>query len=297
MQLYVNVAARQLGKLPSRTHDVYFSAVAANPYGQRSPPITLPRNSPVYDVFEKVSHPAGTDGLGHPVYFRIAFEQSVPHSRHSYEPGLAGVIQKRSVASPTEGIAVNVHLLLEKQAPLSEIFDYNGVCLFAENTFQLSRVLLKASPFVHQLHERQLIPCSDLGVVLAESGRDMDDAASVGKRHVSVAGDVIGVFNPCPVEHGLIFFAFKLPAKNLFRHLVFFKQIVRKRFGKPIKSVVRLDFDIAFLRIDAQRHVARQRPGSGCPHKEKRVFLSGNGEFDVNGFFLYLLVALRHLMA
>ena len=106
MQLNVLIAAGKLRELLTAANDVYLAALVAYPYGQGGAPVALAGDAPVYYVLQEVAHAAFLDGFGDPVDAAVVVYKPVLYLGHGYEPGGTGIVDKRRVAAPAEGVAV-----------------------------------------------------------------------------------------------------------------------------------------------------------------------------------------------
>src|SRR5439155_23330465 len=91
-------------------------AALAAPDRQRRAPVPVPGQRPVHVVLEPVLEPVRADLLGMPGDFAIRLEHPVAIAGRGEVPSLPGVIEKRRVAPPAEGIAVRRRLLAIEEA-------------------------------------------------------------------------------------------------------------------------------------------------------------------------------------
>ena len=117
MQFDIALYATQFFEFGLGADDVYFAAVGTYPNGQRRAPISFTRQAPIDDVFEEVAHASRPYAGRNPIDGRVVFDELLLYGGHLYKPRRTGVIQKRSVAPPAEGIAVLVHKFFKEQSP------------------------------------------------------------------------------------------------------------------------------------------------------------------------------------
>ena len=164
---------------------------------------------------------------------------------------------------------------------------------------------------VHKLHKGQIIQAAHAGVVLTKGRGIVYHAGTVAHRYIVVTGHIKALF---PLLGGalagtgvqrLIFLVFQRLAGHLLQHLVgggvlglqAAQHGIQQRLGQIIGIAVgRLDLAVGILRIDAQRHVAGQRPGGGRPRQEVGV-LPDRLKAHNGAAFLYRFVPLRNLVA
>ena len=73
---------------------------------QRSTPVTVPADTPVLYILKPVSETALADILRDPVDRIVIRDQVLLHIGHLDKPGLARIVDQRSVASPAMRVAV-----------------------------------------------------------------------------------------------------------------------------------------------------------------------------------------------
>ena len=187
----------------------------------------------------------------------------------------------------------------KQQTVFFEFSDNHRVGVFYENALEIVNFVGKSASVVHEFYERQIVSASDLRVVLAECGRNMHDARTVGKSNVIGVGNVptfIALFYVIEKRHvSRIFVIFAL-----FHAYDFVFVLFKKRGNKSMRHyeilVADFDFRIILFRVHAKRNVARERPGRCRPGKKTRVFLVFQFKTNVYGFFFYVLVSLRNLV-
>ena len=86
-------------KLLYRAYSVTLAA-GAFPDVKRSTPIAVTAYAPVLNVFKPVSEASLTDAFGDPVYCVIISDKVVSYGGHLDEPGIARIVDKRSVTTP-----------------------------------------------------------------------------------------------------------------------------------------------------------------------------------------------------
>ena len=108
VKFYIARNSALLFKLRLGAHNLYFTAVGADPDGQGRAPVPVAGKSPVYDVFEEIAHSALFYGFGHPVDRAVGGNYFVLDLCNLYEPARLCVIQKGCIATPAVGIIVLV---------------------------------------------------------------------------------------------------------------------------------------------------------------------------------------------
>ncbi len=232
------------------------AAVFAYPYRKRCTPISLAGNSPVDDVLEEVAHTSRAYSRRHPVDGSVVFEKPVSDFRHLDKPARSSIIQKRSVASPAERIAVLEQKFLKQQTSLSKILDDELVPVLYEYALPFSHSGNKSASVVHHLNKRQIVFSAHLGVVLAECRRDMYDTRTVRKRDVRIVGDKIRfLFRIVGVVKRDIFFSLVFLAELSAQHFIFFKQRGNKRLGKHVYLAVGFYLHVILFSVHTQSDV------------------------------------------
>ena len=302
MQLDVFVAAGKLGELLTAADDVYLAALVAYPYGQGGAPVALPGDAPVYYVLQEVAHAAFLDGFGDPVDTAVVVYQPVLYLGHGYEPGGAGIVDKRRVAAPAEGVAVLKPGGGKEKAALVQILEHHGIGLLYEYAVPGGAAAHFALG-IHHLNKGQVVFLAYPVIVLAEGGSVMDYAGTVGGGDIVVhhhikgvlaAGGFTGAF-----KKGLVVLVFKLPADDLFYYLclVALQHRPYKILGHDEGLLaVHPHICVGHVGIDAEGNVAGQRPWRGGPGQEVGVLLIGHPEADGGGGLLDLLIALSYLV-
>ena len=301
VQLDVALDAAELFELLLAADDVHFAAVGADPHGQRRAPVAVARQAPVDDVFQKVAHAPGADGIRHPVHGVVGLDELVFDGGHLDEPALAGVVQEGRIAPPAVRVAVLVGHLFEQQALFLEHGDDALVRLFDELPGKVGDGGLEAAALVHQIDHGQAVLLPHAVVVFAEGGGDVDDARAVGEGDVAVADDVVRLFAVAALgigEEGLVLGVFVFLALFDGEEGVapFFKQRRKQRLRQYIALPCPFDLGVVFFRVHAQGDVGRQRPGRGRPGEEPGMVLPLAAEADEHGGLFDVFIPLRHLV-
>ena len=196
-------------------------------------------------------------------------------------------------------------LRFEKETPNFKIlYDQRigGLCGLSREKIAARR---EFSLLVDELYDGKIILPPYAIVVLAESGRDMNDARTVGERNVIVAGDVIRLFAESEfllavriqrLVFGILVFLPLLFGKNG----IFFLPEHRggKRFRQNIflPRLPALDLDVIRVGIHAERDVGRKRPRRGRPCEDISVFVSLHLKFDESRDLFDVFITLRDLV-
>ncbi len=280
------IAAHLLQLLPG-TDALHMAAAFALPDVQRRTPVTVPADAPVLDVLQPVAEAALADALRDPVDRIVVADQIFLYRRHLDKPGFSRIVDERRAASPAVGIAVLEFGCVEQQFSRIQIFQHLRVRLLHEQARKW-RVLRHVSFAVHQLYKRKIVFAAHVGVVLTESRGDVHDAGTVGQGDVGIAGNIISFFalllrHFCrAVKERFVLLVLQVLSGIALQHLVsgrilraqFPQHRVKQRLRHIVDaSVRRLYFHIGFHRIDAERHVGRQRPGGGGPCQDIGVLV------------------------
>ena len=153
---------------------------------------------------------------------------------------------------------------------------------------------------VDQLQEGQVVDLAHPVVVFAEGGGDVDYAGAL------VQGDVVVGHHPVAllavelgahVEEGLILRAHESgPGEGLHDLHVLPQHVLHQRFGQDEHAVLPAGLHVHFVGVDAQGHVAGQRPGGGGPGEDAGAAAVLQIELRHGGGLLHVLVALGHLV-
>ena len=185
-----------------------------------------------------------------------------------------------------------------QQAAFLQVGQHELVRILDEHARPLGLVG-QAALRIHQLHERQVVFAAHARVVLAERRGDMNYSRAVGQGNVIVVGDVkrfLSERSERVREHRLVFDVFVILAFLFRNDFVVLEERGNESLGKNVNFVADLDFDVIETGVHTERDVGGQSPGSGCPHEKISVISALDFKFHVNGFFLYVFVALRHFV-
>ena len=285
--------------------DAFAVAAGAFPDVEGRAPVAVAGNGPVLDVFQPVAETAGADGFGQPVDGVVVLYQRVLVIAFADVPGVAGVIDQGRVAAPAVRIFVLELRRFIQQAGIFQILQDHHVRLLDEQAC-VRRFFRHLALAVHELDKRQAVVAADVRVVLAEGRRDVHDAGTVGHGDVIVTRHVERLLLPLlrhefprEVKQRLVLLVFQFlagPALPDLRSGVAFlgPDHVQQRFRQDVVLIFRryVHLHVVFVRVHAERHVGRQRPGGGGPHQEERVVLALHFEAGDGGAFLDQLVAL-----
>ena len=279
--------------------DHVHGAAFAFPHGQGRSPVSFAAQAPVDDVLQEVAHPAFLDVVRHPVDGPVVAHQVVPQLGHPDEPGRPRVVQQGRVAPPAEGIVMREGHRREQQSPLLQILQDQGIRVLDEGAGPV-RPLDEAALGVHQVDEGHPVLPAHAVVVLAEGRGDVHDAGAVLHRDVVVADHEPGLPVRLPeAVQRLIFLPLQRGARELIQEFDFlprehlFHQGLRHVIAVPVHA----DPAVGVRGIDAQRQVARQRPGRRGPGQQVGVLLPLRQEADEGRGLLHVLVSLGHLVA
>ena len=310
--MQLNVLGAVVAHLPQLGNGAYGMAFPAFalPDVEGCTPVAVAAQAPVLDILQPIAKAALSDALRDPVDGIVVADQIVLHRRHLDKPGLAGIIQQRGIAPPAEGIVVFKLGCIIQQAPAFQVHQYLRVGILYKEAGK-GGFLGHMALAIYKLYKGQIVAAAYLGVVLTKGRRDMNDTGTITHGDIVSAGHIKALFlllfsTLCRAgKKRLIFLVSQRLAGHLLQHLVgggilglqFAQYGIQQRLGQIIGiSVGRLDLAVGILRIDAQRHIAGQRPGGGRPRQEVGVLAlhlkAHNGTALLDCF-----IALRHLVA
>ena len=146
------------------------------------------------------------------------------------------------------------------------------------------------------LNVRQIVLFTHAIVVLAECGRNVNDAGAVFKSYVAVVDDIVAFFTfKVGTVKRFVFHALVLAALFAFQNGVVFKISGSKRFGKHIFFAFPLYRYIVVIGTHTKRDVAGKRPRRSSPG-ENILVAALDFEFCYRRFFFDVLIALSNLM-
>ena len=185
----------------------------------------------------------------------------------------------------------------EKETAFLQVFEHLFVRVLAEHAGP-EGLFRHFSLAVHQLDKGKIIAAAHFGVVLTEGRGDMNHAGAVGQGNVTVAGDVPALFfRLYKIEQRLVFQMLQLAAGFGLQHgVILAENRPGKVFGKDVGFLAAADLHIVLVRIDAERDVGGKGPRRGGPREDIRVLILYL-KFGDGGAFLYVLIALRDLVA
>ena len=273
-------------------------AALAAPEGQRSTPVALAADGPIDVVGEPVAVAPASNVLGVPMdEALVAVEQRIAQAAGGDVPGGLGVVEQRRVAAPTERVGVADRLVAEQPPSLGEVVDHLGIRVldpFAHEGGGAGRVAGDQAAQIDGLAEEQPLFASQHVVVLAESGRDVDDPGAllhrdeIGGHDAARRQFTVGAFHqPRAVEapgavapflrlvEAVVGHAFQLGAGDAgcdagaLRTLDIAERRINQPLGKQQAAAVgQLDGGVALLGSDGEAAVGGQRPGRGGPGEQ-----------------------------
>ena len=207
----LRAVGRHLLKLGDAADGMPVAALAL-PDVKRRAPVAVAAHRPVLDVFQPIAKAALANAFRQPVDRVVVGDQLVLHLGHLNVPALPGVVDKRGVAAPAEGVAVLELGGAEQQAPALQIHQNLLVRVLAEEAGPLGfgghLALL-----VHQLHQRQAVFPPHLGVILAKGRGNVHNARAIGEGYIAVAYHIPAVLlGADKIEQGLVFLALQVRA-------------------------------------------------------------------------------------
>ena len=114
--------------------DAVLMAALTLPYRKRSSPVTVSGKSPVLNVFQPVAETSFSDALRNPVDGVVVADQILFYCSHADEPGLACIVDQRSIASPAVRVAVLEQRRIKQKVFILECLQNGHICFLAEST-------------------------------------------------------------------------------------------------------------------------------------------------------------------
>ena len=303
------LVSAHLAELLTASDRMHMATVRALPDIQRRTPVTVSGNTPILYILQPVSETAFADALRDPVDGIIVADQILFHRCHLDKPGLSRVVDQRSIASPAVRIFVLKLGSVEQLSFFVQILKDHGIRFFHKYA-RIRRLVSHISGAVHELYKRKAVLLSYTVVVFTESRSRMNDTGTVAHGYISVADYIVAFFLLSDHlftgtrKQRLIFFIFQILSFICLQNLIS-RRILRAQFSKHrvqkslchiISIAIRgLYLTIRLIRIHAQRHIGRQRPGRCGPRQEICVF-SLHFEAHDSGALLYSLIALGNLL-
>ena len=283
--------------------DGMLASALALPDIQRRAPVSVSGNAPVLYIFQPVSEASLADALRDPVDRVVVADQVVLDRRHPDEPRLARIVDQRCVTAPAVRIAVLKYRRGKELARLLQILEDHGISLLDKYSRPL-RIRAHTALGVHELYQRYAVLPADAGIVLAECGRAVYDAGTVGHGDIAVTPyeECLAVrllYGICrALIQRLVFLVLEIPALISLDDLVaaLAEYLIQQSGRHDIGISVRPDLGILLVGVDAQTDIARQCPWCRRPCQEIRVLVL-DLEADDGGALLELLIALSHLVA
>ena len=273
-------------------------------------PVAVAAQAPILNILQPVPEAALADAFGDPVDGIVIADEVILHRRHLDEPALAGIVQQGGIAAPAEGIVMLKLRRIVQKPPAFQVHQHLGVGVLHKQP-RKGGLLGHMALAVHKLHKGQVIAAAHLCVVLTKGGRNMHDAGTVthgnivGHRHIKALFLLLFGALGSAGEKRLVFLIFQRGTGHLLQHLVGGGVLglqpsqygIQKRLRHIVGAAVSgLHLAVGILGVDAQRHVARQRPGGGRPRQEVGVLALHLKAHDGTAL-LDGLIALCHLMA
>ena len=273
----------------------------AFPYIERRPPVAVAADAPVLHMLDPVAETPLADGRRDPVDRLVVRDKRVTHGRHADEPRGARIVDERRIATPAVRIAVRKLWCLEELAALLEIVENQRIRILHKGTRPI-RLLGHLALFVDELDERHIVFAADTVIVLAECRGHVNDARTVLRGDVVVAGHeerlVTHILRRKGIER-LVPAVLKLASLHRRKLLALAPRVVeyavRESFSKIIDLAADAQFDVCYIWVHAEGEVRRERPRGRRPCEEIGVLVR---RFELhNGRALGdILVSLRHLV-
>ena len=296
------------------------AAVLTFPDIQRGAPVAVSGNTPVLDILQPLAEAAFPDALGNPVHGIVVRNEFVLHGRHLDEPGGAGIVDERGIATPAVGVLMLKLGGGKEKLLCGKILQNFGIRADSPLLHFLLRRLaahsgerrlgLHPALVINHLHQREVIVPSDPGIVFTEGRSDMDNAGTVGHGDIGVAGDeecfAMGLKNCVgrALVEGLIFPMLEFGTLVCLQSLIGRLAVLRERSEHGICqglsqdigiAVGGLDLHIGLVRVHTEGDIRGQGPGGRGPCQIVEVLVLGL-EADDGGPLLQGLIALSHFL-
>ena len=269
-----------------------FAAVLAVEHGDRQTPAALTGDAPVGTVADHGDH-AILAPCGQPLHVVAGGNRLVLERFDRAEPLRGCAEDDRALAAPAMRIAVNDLLRGEQRAGSLHIRQNDGVGFFRFHAGVLSGIVGMTAAVIDRNDQLHAVAAAGLVVIGAEARSGMD-AAGTG-----IHCDIFGVEQTGGlVQEGMLCqHIFKEAARMRFDDFIGFDagdahDLFRQRFGNDVHfAVFRLDDGVALTRMQADGHIAGQRPDRCRPDDEaelaviqmrKLAQIILHGEFDVD---------------
>ncbi len=286
---------RALAQLGVGADGVHAVTGPAAPQGQRRAPVTVARDRPVHVALEPLAEAAVAHALGVPPDARVELQHAVAHVGRADVPGGLGVVEQRRAAAPAVRIGVVVDLGAQQHAPVVEVGDEVRVGLLDQPAGPRADGVGEAPVGTDRVRGVEVVAARGGHVVLAEGGRDVDDAGAVVGRHE------VGVHHPVGArqegEGRVVLPAQELgPGDQALGTSALAEHPLHQRLGQDQGLVAHLDGRVGDLWVDRGGLIGRQRPGRGGPHQQAAGAVA-QGEAHVGGGVVDVPVAEGHLVA
>lgn len=134
---------------------------------------------------------------------------------HSDEPGRDGLVDKRSIASPTERIIMAAYILLNEPSSFLEVFHDNFVCCLDVDSLIGRHLLSESTVFIKRnwgiIRGNNFLGETQFVIVLSESRGTMNNTSTIAiSNKISQLDSKASVTSPLleKVKHRLILKAF-----------------------------------------------------------------------------------------
>ena len=254
---------------------------------ERQAVVAASRDVPVAHVPQPVVHPLAHVG-GRPLDGRVRVEELLPDAVDADQPVVGHAPDQGGVAAPAVRIAVLVPARVDEEAVLGEPADDLVGRLRRREAVQPAVVVVEAARLVDRHQHRQVVDPPQLEVLLARSGRDVDDPGAVLERDVAPGDDAM-----LDVRAGaeLVERACVAPADELLAAPTLDERLLRIPPGSDPLPV--LAPAVLGLGLHRRRHVRRQRPRRRRPDHERLAGTLREREADEERRVLPILVDAR----
>src|SRR5664279_2579945 len=164
------------------------SAGITDPDGQWSPPVAFTRQRPILGGLEPVAKSPVLDVVGVPGDLLIVRNHPILELCRADEPRVLGIVEKRCITSPAEGIVVLDPLCLEQLSVGFELMSDIGVASLGILSGPRGHFRCEFTGRIYKLHERKPFFQSNPEVVFAKRRSQMNYACAVGRRYI-IRGD------------------------------------------------------------------------------------------------------------
>ena len=290
----------------SAAHAFQMSAVLAFPDRYWHAPVSVPRDSPVLDVFKPVPKTFLSDERRIPVHCIIVRDELIFELCHLYIPSRLRVIEERCAASPAMRIVMFDLFLREKSVMLRDPLHDLDIETFFHDESALPWACVIFALKIDRIHYRQTILYAVVIVIFTESRSSMYYSCTIFHRDVIRACDeerLARYFDIIEIHESVILDVFQIFA--LHRSENFIIPLTEdavccssRGYEYPALIVARchLSSYIVKIRTHSKANIGRDCPRRSCPRQEVFVIRVLSLEHHRKCHYGDLLVSLSYFM-